>query len=246
MLLFTDPDCGPCDALLPEIGRWQEEHAEEFVVSLVSRGDPEKNRAKMAEHGLRHVLLQRDWEVSEAYQVEGTPSAVLVGYGGKIGSSVAGGPEAIRSLVAHLATPQAPVPITKKFGEFAPEVKLSDLEGDTVELKDFRGEKTLVLFWNPGCGFCQQMLPDLRKWEAAPQADAPKLLLISAGTKEANEAMGLGSTIVLDPSFAVGRAFGAGGTPSAVLVDEEGRIASEVAVGAPAVLDLARAGRTRP
>jgi thiol-disulfide isomerase/thioredoxin len=247
MLLFTDPDCGPCDALLPEIGRWQEEHAEKFVVSLVSRGDPEENRAKMAEHGLRHVLLQKDWEVSEAYQVEGTPSAVLVGYDGKIGSSVAGGPEAIRSLVAHLARPQSPpVPITKRVGEFAPEVKLSDLEGDTVELKDFRGEKTLMLFWNPECGFCQQMLPDLREWEAAPQKDAPKLLVISAGTKEANEAMGLGSTVTFDPSFAAGRAFGIDGTPSAVLVDEEGRIASEVAVGAPAVLELTRAGQTRP
>lgn len=246
MLLFTDPDCGPCDALLPEIGRWQEEHAEKFVVSLVSRGDPEENRAKMAEHGLRHVLLQKDWELSEAYQVEGTPSAVLVGYDGKIGSSVAGGAEAIRSLIAHLAKPQAPVPITKRVGEFAPEVKLSDLEGDTVELKDFRGEKTLMLFWNPECGFCQQMLPDLREWEAAPQKDAPKLLVISAGTKEANEAMGLGSTVTLDPSFAAGRAFGVGGTPSAVLVDEEGRIASEVAVGAPAVLELTRAGQTRP
>jgi hypothetical protein len=22
MVLFTDPDCSPCDALLPEVGRW--------------------------------------------------------------------------------------------------------------------------------------------------------------------------------------------------------------------------------
>jgi len=199
----------------------------------------------MAEHGLQHVLLQKDWEVSEAYQVEGTPSAVLVGYDGKINSSVTGGAEAIRSLVAHLETLQAPVPITKRFGEYAPKVKLLDLKGDTVELKDFRGEKTLVLFWNPEYGFCQQMLPDLREWEAAPQEDVPKLLVISAGTKEDNEAMGLGSTVALDPSFVVGRTFGAGGTPSAVLVDEEGKIASEVAVGSPAVLELARAARTR-
>jgi hypothetical protein len=36
----------------------------------------------------------------------------------------------------------------------------------------------------------------------------------------------------------VGRAFGASGTPSAVLVNEHGRIASEVAIGAPSVLEL--------
>ena len=55
--------------------------------------------------------------------------------------------------------------------------------------------------------------------------------------------MKLSTRVVLDHHFAAGRAFGASGTPSAVLVDAEGRIASEVAVGAPAVLDLAGASR---
>jgi hypothetical protein len=53
--------------------------------------------------------------------------------------------------------------------------------------------------------------------------------------------MKLSSPVLLDQNFATGRAFGASGTPSAVLVDAEGRIASEVAVGAPAVLGLAGA-----
>ena len=70
---------------------------------------------------------------------------------------------------------------------------------------------------------------------------APKLLFVSAGTEEANKQMGLNSTVVLDQQFSVGRAFGASGTPSAVLVDGRGNVASEVAVGAPAVLKLAGA-----
>jgi hypothetical protein len=41
----------------------------------------------------------------------------------------------------------------------------------------------------------------------------------------------------------IGNKFGAGGTPMAVLVDAEGKIASELAAGAPAVLELA--GRDR-
>ena len=32
--------------------------------------------------------------------------------------------------------------------EAALKLQLPDLEGNTVELKDFRGEETLVLFWN--------------------------------------------------------------------------------------------------
>jgi hypothetical protein len=45
--------------------------------------------------------------------------------------------------------------------------------------------------------------------------------------------------VLLDQSFAAGRALGVSGTPSAVLVNAEGKVASSIAVGAPAVLELA-------
>jgi thiol-disulfide isomerase/thioredoxin len=135
-------------------------------------------------------------------------------------------------------------PASPKVGEPAPELMLSDLEGNDVSLDDFRGEETLVLFWSPACGFCQEILPDLREWETAPPEGAPGLLVVSDGTVEDNEAMGFSSPVVLDHTYAVSDAFGATGTPSAVLVDEEGRLASEVVVGPSAVLELARSGRT--
>src|SRR5215212_2255168 len=270
MLLFTDPGCGPCNALLPEVGRWQEEHANRLSLSLVSRGGVEENKTKAQEHALENVVLQKDWEVSESYEVKGTPSAVLISPEGKIASPVAGGAEGIRDLHAYAVGERAQLPMhphqpqtegepcpncgkvhaaaptmpaAREIGELAPEVKLADLEGTTVELEDFRGQQTLVLFWNPGCGFCQQMLPEIKQWEENRPEGAPKLLFVSAGTEEANRDMKLSSKVVLDQQFAAGRAFGASGTPSAVLVDAEGRIASEVAVGAPAVLSLAGASR---
>jgi thiol-disulfide isomerase/thioredoxin len=114
-----------------------------------------------------------------------------------------------------------------------------------VRLADFRGKETLVLFWNPGCGFCQQMLPDKKEWEKRIPESAPELLFVSAGTEEANGQMGLTSTVLLGQEFSVGRAFGASGTPSAVLVDAEGKVASEITVGAPAVMKLADTGKTK-
>jgi hypothetical protein len=53
--------------------------------------------------------------------------------------------------------------------------------------------------------------------------------------------MDLTSTVVLDQGFTTGLAFGVSGTPSGVLVDAEGTIASGIAVGAQAVLALAGA-----
>jgi hypothetical protein len=85
------------------------------------------------------------------------------------------------------------------------------------------------------------MLDDLKDWEADPPEGAPKLLVVSTGSVKDNRAMGLRSKVVLDETFSAGSAFGANGTPSAVLVDRKGNIASELAVGAPAVLALAGA-----
>ena len=109
-----------------------------------------------------------------------------------------------------------------------------------VGLKRFRGRATLVLFWNPGCGYCAQMLDDLKTWEQSAGREAPQLLVVSTGAAEVNQAMGLKGTVVLDHSNQTMQAFGAGGTPSAILVDARGKIASELAVGADAVLALAR------
>ncbi len=270
LLLFTDPKCAPCNALLPEIGTWQREHADRLTVAVVSRGDADANRAKSTEHGLKNVLLQQDREVSEAYQEAGTPGAVVVRPDGTIGSALAAGADAIRALVARTvgskAAAHVPAPAVHPhvhssngdgtaaaatgrpsvvIGDPAPPVRLRDLKGRTVNLAGFRGSRTAVLFWNPGCGFCGQMLDDLKRWEADPPEGAPKVLIVSTGDAEANRAMGLRSTVVLEPAFEVGYSFGANGTPSAILVDEEGKIASELAVGGPAVLALLGAAQTQ-
>jgi len=248
LLLFSDPGCGPCLALMPEVGRWQREHASKLTFAVLSRGAAEQNRAKYGEHGATQVLLQKDHEVAEAYRVSGTPSAVLVRPDGTIGSAAAAGADAIRQLVAQVVGAPAAAasgnggapaaPSAARPGDPAPSVALPDLDGKTVKLRDYRGKATVVLVWNPGCGFCQQMVGDLKAWEESRESGAPDLLLVSAGDVAANRAMGLGCTVVLDQVFATGRAFGANGTPSAVLVDAEGKVASEVAVGRPAVLTL--------
>ncbi|MCA1845167.1 MAG: redoxin domain-containing protein [Actinobacteria bacterium] len=264
LLLFTDPHCGPCGALLPEIARWQSDYADRLSVALISRGDRSENRDKAAEHGVRQVLLQKDYETAEAYRFAGTPSAVVVGPDQTIASVLVAGADPIRRLVAQTVGEPSAVPAgagngrgangqgqgqamaeppmegTEKIGQPAPALSLPDLDGNTVDLADFRGDHTLVLFWNPGCGFCQQMLPELKSWEAKPPPGAPSVLVVSNGSPEDNRAMGLRSPLVLDKDFSTGGAFNAGGTPMAVLVDPEGRIASGVAAGAQQVWALAK------
>jgi peroxiredoxin len=155
---------------------------------------------------------------------------------------VAQGADAIRALVTTTLNPPAAAPRAPaglKIGERAPDFSLPNLAGKTVKLSDFRGSPTLVLFWRPSCGFCERMLPDLKAWEENARNGAPKLLVVSTDSVDDNKAMELRSTVVLEKGMSVGSKFGAGGTPMAVLVDAAGKIASELAAGAPAVLQLA-------
>jgi peroxiredoxin len=256
LLLFADPNCGPCTALLPDVGAWQREHAAKVTIAVISRGDAAANRAKVAEQTVTNVLLQRDFEVADAYQAYGTPSAVLVRADGTIGSAVAAGADAIRTLVAsatfasadmvplpvlngHGHDHPAPAQATPRIGEPAPALRLSDVHGHTVDLASFRGRSVFVLSWSHTCGFCTQMLEDLRTWDASPPDGAPQLLVLSAGDDpELNRAMGLRSPVLADRNSAVAGAFNIQATPTGILVDAEGRIGSAIAMGAQAVLAM--------
>lgn len=98
LLVFSDPDCGPCDLLAPRLERLTKEAAGPSVV-MVSRGDPQRNRAKVAEHRLTFpVVLQEGWQLSRQYAKFATPIAYLIDTEGRIAATVAMGVDAILAL----------------------------------------------------------------------------------------------------------------------------------------------------
>jgi peroxiredoxin len=108
LLVFSDPNCGPCDALMPQLERAYRASADVEVL-MVSRGDEEANRPKVAEHGLTFpVVLQRQWEISREYAMFGTPVGYLIDENGLIAADVATGAEAILALVGSVGTVPAP------------------------------------------------------------------------------------------------------------------------------------------
>jgi thiol-disulfide isomerase/thioredoxin len=235
---------------------------------VLTGGSDQDNRAKIREHGIASVWLDDGLAVYNAYRAPGTPSAVLIDGQGRVASDVVGGVEAISGLVDDATrAPAAPVrqvpaagtpvmpvrqvPVRQVpaagaqaaplgIGAPAPALELGDLAGKPVSLT-VPDRDTLVLFWNPGCGFCERMLEDVRSLERSSAPGAPRLLLISTGSVADNERLALNAPIALDQAFAAGAAFGSTGTPSAVLVGRDGRVASAVAVGASEVMALATA-----
>src|SRR5262249_50652860 len=75
LLVFSDPGCGPCNQLAPWLEQFHRRTADMRVL-MISRGDPDANRAKVAEHGLTFpVVLQQKWDVSREYGMFATPIA---------------------------------------------------------------------------------------------------------------------------------------------------------------------------
>jgi len=126
-----------------------------------------------------------------------------------------------------------------ELGTPAPAFSLPDLEGRPVSLQQFRGQEVLLTFFSPTCGYCLQMAPDLA---ALSHRDAPAVLVISTGDREANRKIatehGIACPVLLQDGMEVADKYQVGGTPMGYLVSPDGKIASPIAVGAKALLAL--------
>lgn len=99
LIVFGNPGCGACTALLPQLGQWQREHRARLTVALVTQGDADVNRAEAGEHGLELVLLQREGEVGDAYGIQATPAAVLVDRDGRVDGPIEYGADGVEAVL---------------------------------------------------------------------------------------------------------------------------------------------------
>lgn len=243
LFFFVHPNCTPCGALLPEIKLWREELDARFTTVLISGGTVEENRIKF-ENFFKYVLVQKDKEVSELYFGVWSPTALVVSNEGYIASRPAVGDAAIRALIEKIKEENDSeffitsnlnslgAESSPKIGENVPEFSLKDINGKEFSSKDFQNRKTLVTFWSMTCPHCQNMLEDLQNWDKTKGADAPDLLVFSDGEAEAHKDFKLNAPILLDKDYKTSEKLGMFGTPSAVLVNEDGKIVSETAIGA--------------
>jgi len=132
-----------------------------------------------------------------------------------------------------------------------PPFRLTSVEGAEVGLEDFQGKRVLLVHWSPECGFCRQIAADLARLSGDLSRRKTELVFVSYGSPETNRVLmeqhGLRSPLLLQPDGQTVAGFARMGTPAAYLLDQKGRIAKPVAVGANEVPELAEeaAGRRR-
>ena len=103
LLIFSNPNCGPCAALFGELAEWQRTYPEQVTIAVITQGTLKENFVNIARNDLRNILFQDQREIAERYQGLATPTGVLVSPDGLIASTPAPGADKIRDLV-HLAT----------------------------------------------------------------------------------------------------------------------------------------------
>jgi peroxiredoxin len=122
-----------------------------------------------------------------------------------------------------------------------PPFRLPDLEGKEVELDDFE-TRVLLVHWSPECGFCREIAADLARYQGDLLRRNTELVLVSYGSPESNRALvkahGLQCPVLLQADRETIEGFARMGTPVAYLLDDRGRIAKPVAVGAREVPEL--------
>lgn len=98
LLVFSDPDCGPCDELAPQLQELNVQRPD-LQVLVVSRRDAEATRAKAARLGLSfRIVMQQQWEISLLYAKFATPVGYLIDERGNLASDVAVGVGPILAL----------------------------------------------------------------------------------------------------------------------------------------------------
>ena len=135
-------------------------------------------------------------------------------------------------------TPQGGLPI----GAPAPDFQIKDLNGRLVSFEQLliKGKAMLFFFVSPTCAPCAALLPEIEVWQNELKSNLDFVFISSGKANENAEKLG-GETfkqIFLQREMEVAELFNAKWTPTAVLINPDGTIASRLATGDKAIREL--------
>ena len=115
-----------------------------------------------------------------------------------------------------------------KAGDEAPNFRLRDMNGQFVNLSDFRGKVVLLNFWATWCGPCRVEMPAMEQLYRTYARKDFEILAVStdpqgiAVTRPFQQEIGLTFPILHDADYQVGLTYGARSLPMTFMVDRQG------------------------
>jgi len=120
-------------------------------------------------------------------------------------------------------------------GDMAPDFELQTLDGETVKLSDFRGEKVLLNFWATWCPPCRSEMPDMQKFHEEYDATILAVNLTETEASKENvqaflDEYGVTFTVLTDEDSEIATLYNASALPTSYLINSKGEV-HNIAIG---------------
>jgi peroxiredoxin len=137
------------------------------------------------------------------------------------------GPNEPAPTITSTNIPEAPM-----VGYGAPDFTLTNLDGKSVHLRDFRGRVVVINFWATWCEPCRTEMPIFQSAYRVNQPLGLEILAVNfdeprSEVQEFRDQMFLGLTMLLDPGGVIQRLYRVSGYPTTFFVDREGVIRAQ-------------------
>ena len=121
-------------------------------------------------------------------------------------------------------------------GNIAPDFELNTLDGKSIKLSDFRGQKVIINMWATWCPPCRAEMPDMQKFYDNYKDENATVIAINMTTSEKSEdrihefldELGITFPVVLDKQNKVGQMYQVHALPTSYIIDSEGIIQQKV------------------
>lgn len=146
----------------------------------------------------------------------------------------------IRPLATLLLTAVALTAQAATLGQSAPDFALTDVNGKTVKLSDFKGKHVVLEWTNPGCPFVVKHYGSNNMQTLQAEAKAKGVVWLSINSTEKNHSdylapaklnskmnsdwKGASSYLLMDETGKVGMAYAAKTTPHMYVIDPTGKL----------------------
>ncbi|MBB5323474.1 peroxiredoxin [Anoxybacillus tepidamans] len=116
-----------------------------------------------------------------------------------------------------------------KVGATAPDFVLTDLNGKTHRLSDYRGKGVFLNFWGTWCKPCEKEMPYINRQYAVYKKQGVEVLAVNVGEPKLSvqkfvDRFGLTFPVVIDREDQVMNAYEINPLPTTFLIDKDGKI----------------------
>lgn len=148
------------------------------------------------------------------------------------GALVVGGLALIGFMVFRSSSGGVSVDGAAALGAPAPDVEMTDFDGQTFTLDEYEGKPLVLNFWASWCPNCIAEMPD---FERVSQAVRDEVVFLGVNQRDQHgaavdlaEETGVTYRLARDPQGRVFDAFGGAGMPTSVFIDADGNVVDVV------------------